>query len=93
VTADAVKPKPNTLPRLLVGMMFHTSRRFSGPSSIAFSPEGSSLAFVSPRDGPAVVCEVQVSGGEVQTLFAIEGAAVHGISWARTGELYCGAHP
>ncbi len=92
MTADAVKPKPNTLPRLLVGMMFHTSRRFSGPSSIAFSPGGSSLAFVSPKDGPAVVCEVQVSGGEVHTLFAIEGAAVHGISWARTGELYCTAH-
>ena len=92
MTADTVKPKPDTLPRLLVGMMFHTSRRFSGPSSIAFSPEGSSLAFVSPKDGPAVVCEVPVKGGEVRTLFAIDGAAVHGISWSHTGELYCSAH-
>lgn len=92
MSADTVKPKPSSPPRLLVGMMFHTSRRFSGPSSIAFSPEGSTLAFVSPKDGPAVVCEVPVTGGEVRTLFAIEGAAVHGIAWSRTGDLYCSAH-
>jgi dipeptidyl aminopeptidase/acylaminoacyl peptidase len=72
--------------------MFHTSRRFSGPSSIAFSPDGSTLAFVSPKDGPALVCEVPVAGGEVRTLFAIEDAAVHGISWSRTGDLYSSAH-
>jgi dipeptidyl aminopeptidase/acylaminoacyl peptidase len=72
--------------------MFHTSRRFSGPSSIAFSPDGSTLAFVSPKDGPAVVCEVPVAGGEVRTLFAIEDAAVHGISWSRTGDLYSSVH-
>jgi dipeptidyl aminopeptidase/acylaminoacyl peptidase len=86
-----VKPKSQSLPRALVGLLFHTSRRFSGPSSIAFSPDGSALAFVSPKDGPAVVCEVPVQGGKARTMFAIDGAAVHGISWSRSG-VYASAH-
>jgi dipeptidyl aminopeptidase/acylaminoacyl peptidase len=92
VNKDAVKPRPNPLPRPLVGFMFHTVRRYSGPAPIAFSPDGSTLAFVSPKDGPAVVCEVPVAGGEPRTLVAIEGAAAHGIAWSPIGDLYCTAH-
>ena len=72
--------------------MAHTVRRYSGPAPLAFSPDGSTLAFVSPRDGPAVVCEVAVAGGEPRTAFAIEGAAAYGLSWAPAGDLYCTAH-
>ena len=80
------------LPRPLVGFMAHTTRRYSGPAAIALSPDGSSLAFVSPKDGPAVVCEVSVAGGEPRTLFGIDGAAAHGVAWSPTGNLYCSAH-
>ena len=92
MSADAAKPEAKPLPRPLVGFMFHTTRRYSGPAAIALSPDGSSLAFVSPKDGPATVCEVSVAGGEPRTLFAIEGAAAHGVSWSPSGDLYCSAH-
>jgi dipeptidyl aminopeptidase/acylaminoacyl peptidase len=88
MSADAARP----LPRPLVGFMPHTTRRYSGPAAIALSPDGSSLAFVSPKDGAAVVCEVPVAGGEPRTLFAIKGAAAHGLAWSPTGDLYCSAH-
>jgi dipeptidyl aminopeptidase/acylaminoacyl peptidase len=72
--------------------MANTIRRYSGPAPLAFSPDGLTLAFVSPKDGPAVVCEVSTAGGEPRTSFAIEGAAAYGLSWASTGDLYCSAH-
>lgn len=90
--ADSVKPMSSPLPRPLVAYRPHTIRRYSGPAAMAFSPDGSTLAFVSPKDGPAVVCEAPLAGGEPPTLFSIEGAAVHGISWSPTGDLYCTAH-
>jgi dipeptidyl aminopeptidase/acylaminoacyl peptidase len=91
MTVEAVKPAPHP-PGLLIAFMFHTTRRYSGPAPFAFSPDGSTLAFVSPKDGPAVVCEIPVAGGEVRSAFAIEGAAVHGLSWSPTGDLYVTAH-
>jgi dipeptidyl aminopeptidase/acylaminoacyl peptidase len=91
MTVEAVKPAPHP-PGLLIAFMFHTTRRYSGPAPFAFSPDGSTLAFVSPKDGPAVVCEIPVAGGEPRTAFAIEGAAVHGLSWSATGDLYVTAH-
>src|SRR5450759_2255598 len=88
VSADAVKPETKPL----VGFMFHTTWRYSGPAPLAFSPDGSTLAFVSPKEGPAVVCEVPLAGGEPRKSFAIEGAAAYGLSWSPTGNLYCSAH-
>jgi len=87
VTVEAVKPAPHP-PGLLIAFMFHTTRRYAGPAPFAFSPDGSTLAFVSPKNGPAVVCEVAVSGGEPRTAFAIEGAAAHGLSWSPTDDLF-----
>ena len=91
--ADADKPKSAPLPRPLVGFVSpHTVRRYSGPAPLAFSPDASTLAFVSTRDGPGVVYEVPVAGGEPRKSFAIEGAAAYGLSWSPTGNLYCSAH-
>jgi WD40 repeat protein len=87
MTVEAVKPAPRP-PGLLIPFFFHTTRRYSGPAPFAFSPDGSTLAFVSPKDGPAVVCEIAVTGGAPRTAVAIEGAAAHGLSWAPTGDLY-----
>lgn len=92
MSADAVKPETKPLPGPLVGFMSHTTRRYSGPAPLAFSPDGSTLAFVSPKEGPAVVCEVPLAGGEPRKSFAIEGAAAYGLSWSPTGDLYCSAH-
>ncbi len=91
MTVEAVKPAPRP-PGLLIGFMFHTTRRYSGPAPFAFSPDGSTLAFVSPKDGPAVVCEIPVAGGAPRMAFSIEGAAAHGLSWSPTGDLYITAH-
>src|SRR5260370_51614 len=77
----------------------HSGRRRPGyPQSTPRDPrlpqpfDGSTLALVSPKDGPAGVCEVAVTGGEPRTAFAIKGAAAHGLSWSRTGDLYVSAH-
>ena len=90
--SSAAKRVPAAPPRPLIAFMFNTTRRYSGPAPLAFSPDGSTLAFVSPKDGPAVVCEVPVAGGEPRTSFAIEGAAAHGLSWSQSGDLYATAH-
>jgi dipeptidyl aminopeptidase/acylaminoacyl peptidase len=88
---------PETKPTLappppIVYPPFHTVRRYSGTSQIALSPDGSRLAIASLKEGPATVWEVSTLGGEPKKAFAIEGASVHGLSWSRTGELYCSAH-
>ena len=79
------------MPRPLVYNSPHTTRRYSGTSPLAFSPDGSTLAFVSPKEGPAVMCEIPVSGGEPRTAIAIDGCAVHGIAWSSSGDLYVSA--
>ena len=85
------KPASARLPRPLASTHFHTARRYSGPAPLAFSPDGDTLAFVSPKDGPAVVLEVPVTGGEPRTAMAIEGVAAHGLAWSSSGDLYCTA--
>ena len=79
------------MPRPLVYNVPHTVRRYSGPSSLAFSPDGSTLAFVSPKDGPAVVYEVPVAGGSPRMSIAIDGTVVHGLAWSSAGDLYYSA--
>ena len=92
MSRDTAKQRSAPPPPALVSFMANTIRRYSGPAPLAFSPDGSTLAFVSPKDGPAVVCEVAVAGGEPRTFLAIDGAAAYGLSWAPTGDLYCSAH-
>ena len=82
----AAPPPPTVFPPI------HTVRRYSGTSQLALSPDGSTLAIASHKDGPAVVCEIPVAGGELRPAFEIAGAAVHGLSWSNDGDLYCTAH-
>ncbi|MDQ6720562.1 MAG: S9 family peptidase [Candidatus Dormibacteraeota bacterium] len=92
MSADTVKPKSAPPPRRLVGNVSpHTVRRYSGPAPLAFSPDGLTLAFVSPRDDTGVVAEVAVAGGEPRDAFTVQGAAAYGLAWSPTGDLYCSA--
>jgi len=86
VRHEAAPPPPIVFPPA------HTVRRYSGTSQLALSPDGSTVAVVYHKDGPAVVWEVPVAGGEARPAFEIAGAGVHGLSWSRTGDLYCTAH-
>ncbi|TMD91186.1 MAG: S9 family peptidase [Chloroflexi bacterium] len=86
------KTKITAPPPPIVYPPYHTVRRYSGTSQVALSPDGRTLAVASRKDGPAVVCEVPVDGGELRRAFDIEGASVHGLSWSQSGELYCTAH-
>jgi dipeptidyl aminopeptidase/acylaminoacyl peptidase len=79
------------MPRPLVYNYPHTTRRYSGPSPLAFSPDGSTLAFASPKDGPAVVYEVPVAGGPAHVSIKVDGCAVHGLAWSSSGDLYYSA--
>ncbi len=93
MSADTGRPDPKPLPPGLIGQVSpHTVRRYSGAAPFAFSPDGKNLAFVSIREGPGVVCEVPVKGGEPRKSFEVEGAAAYGLSWSATGDLYCSAH-
>lgn len=76
------------MPRPLVYNYPHTTRRYSGPSPLAFSPDGSTLAFASPKDGPAAVYEVSVAGGPARVSIAPDGCAVNGLAWSSSGDLY-----
>jgi len=76
------------MPRPLIYNSPHTTRRYSGPSPLAFSPDGSTLAYASPKDGPAVVYEIPVAGGAQRISIAMEGCAVHGLAWSSSGDLY-----
>jgi dipeptidyl aminopeptidase/acylaminoacyl peptidase len=76
------------MPRPLVYNFPHTVRRYSGTSPLAFSPDGSTLAYASPKDGPAVVYEVPVAGGSPRISFAMDGGVVHGLAWSSSGDLY-----
>lgn len=92
MSAEAVRPKARALPRPLITASPRTTRRYVGPSPLALSPDGNTLAFISPKDGPGVVCEMAVGGGEPQTAFAIAGASIYGLAWSKAGDLFCSAH-
>ena len=91
MSVEAVKPKPKSLPRPLITASPRTARRYVGLSPLALSPDGNTLAFVSPKEGPAVVCEVAVAGGEPKIAFSIPGASAYGLAWSKTGDLFCSA--
>jgi dipeptidyl aminopeptidase/acylaminoacyl peptidase len=91
VNKELRKSSTARVPRPLVYTFPHTTRRYSGPSPLAFSPDGTTLAFASPKDGPAVLCEIPVGGGMARATMAMEGLAVHGIVWSSSGDLYVSA--
>jgi dipeptidyl aminopeptidase/acylaminoacyl peptidase len=43
---------------------------------------------VSPKDGPAVLCEIPVAGGTSRTSIAMDGYVLHGVAWSSSGDLY-----
>jgi dipeptidyl aminopeptidase/acylaminoacyl peptidase len=43
---------------------------------------------VTPKDGPAVLCEIPVAGGAARTSIAMDGYVLHGVAWSRSGDLY-----
>jgi dipeptidyl aminopeptidase/acylaminoacyl peptidase len=91
MTTDETRTKAFPPPPI-VYPPFHTVRRYSGTSQIAISPDGSTLAVASLKEGPATVWEFSTKGGAPRKAFAIEGASVHGLSWSQNGELFCSAH-
>ena len=70
-----------------------TTRRYQGPSALAFAPDGESLAFISGL-GPATfgAWRVPASGGDPEPLLSIPGANLSGLSWAPSGDLVASAH-
>lgn len=77
--------------RQLVARVPVTTRRYQGPSALAFSPDGSRLAFVSGLDRAHAVCEVDVAGGEPAEVLRVPGAQVSGVAWSPAGDLFASA--
>ncbi|MDP9265540.1 MAG: S9 family peptidase [Chloroflexota bacterium] len=85
------RPLGDFLPREQVRPMAHTTRRYSGPSAIAISPDGRELAYVSDRGGTYAAWVVPLAGGEPREVIAIEGGAVRGLCWSPSGDLIASA--
>jgi dipeptidyl aminopeptidase/acylaminoacyl peptidase len=86
----ATRVRVNNRP-LVVGTPV-TTRRYQGPSALAFSPDGGHLAFISGLGASFDAWRIPVRGGEPEAFFAIPGANLSGLSWSRSGELIASAH-
>ncbi len=71
--------------------MAHTTRRYSGASAIAISPDRRELAYVSDRGGTYAVWAVSLGGDEPRLVIAIDGGAVRGLCWSAKGDLIASA--
>ena len=71
--------------------MAHTTRRYSGASAIAISPDRRELAYVSDRGGTYAAWAIPLGGGEPRELLAIDGGAVRGLCWSAKGDLIASA--
>src|SRR5437660_5486525 len=89
MTAPDMDRRPDL--RQLVARVPVTTRRYQGPSALAFSPDGSRLAFVSGLDRAHAVCEVDVAGGEPAEVLRVPGAQVSGVAWSPAGDLFASA--
>ena len=67
--------------------MAHTTRRYSGPSALAFSPDGRTLAYVSDRSGTYCAWTIPVAGGQPALALAVDGGAVRSLCWSASGDL------
>jgi dipeptidyl aminopeptidase/acylaminoacyl peptidase len=76
---------------LVVGVPV-TTRRYSGPSALAFSPDGTHLAFISGMGPSFAAWRVPVAGGDPELFLEIPDANLSGLSWSSSGDLVCSAH-
>jgi len=86
-----LQPVTHFMSNEVVGVAPTTTRRYAGSTTLAFSPDGRSIAFTSNRGGPRAIWSVPTEGGEAAPLLAIEGANVAFICWASTGDLFVAA--
>lgn len=56
------RPLSDFLPRELIRQMAHTTRRYSGPSALALSPDARTLAYVTDRSGTYAAWTIPVGG-------------------------------
>ncbi|MGH2451225.1 MAG: S9 family peptidase [Candidatus Limnocylindria bacterium] len=75
------------MPRELVRAMAHTTRRYSGSSALALSPDRRTLAFVTDRGGTYAAWTIPLAGGAPSVALAVDGAAVRALCWAAGGDL------
>src|SRR5687767_10255918 len=67
--------------------MAHTTRRYSGPSALAFSPDARTLAYVSDRSGTYCAWTIPLAGGQPSLALAVDGGAVRSLCWSPSGDL------
>lgn len=88
-TPEAIRPSEL---RPLVTRVTATTRRYQGPSALAFRPDGRRLAFVSGLGSEIAVWEIDLAGGEQAEVLRVPGATVTGVSMSSAGELFASAH-
>jgi dipeptidyl aminopeptidase/acylaminoacyl peptidase len=93
------REQANALPRLvhvgdrpLVTGIPVSTRRYQGPSAMAFTPDSEHLAFVSGLGPSFAVWRVPVGGGDPEPFLEMAGAGVYGLSWSSSGTLVATAH-
>lgn len=81
------RPLSDFVPTEQIRQMAHTTRRYSGPSALAFSPDARTLAYVSDRSGTYCAWTIPVAGGQPAQALAVEGGAVRSLCWSASGDL------
>ena len=81
------RPLSDFVPTEQIRQMAHTTRRYSGPSALAFSPDGRTLAYVSDRSGTYCAWTIPVAGGQPSLALAVDGGAVRSLCWSASGDL------
>jgi dipeptidyl aminopeptidase/acylaminoacyl peptidase len=97
--ASEDRDQSNALPRMvhvgdrpLVTGTPVSTRRYQGPSAMAFTPDSEHLAFVSGLGPSFAVWRVPVGGGDPEPFLEMAGAGVYGLSWSSSGTLVATAH-
>lgn len=81
------RPLADFRPSEQIRSMAHTTRRYSGPSALALSPDARTLAYVSDRDGTYAAWTIPLAGGDPSVALEVEGGAVRGLCWPSSGDL------
>ncbi len=87
IAAMPHRPLSDFIPTEQIRQMAHTTRRYCGPSALAFAPDGRTLAYVSDRSGTYCAWTIPVAGGQPALALAVEGGAVRSLCWPASGDL------